>query len=86
MDASNKGIVFREKVVELGRRITDTIAVPRDYAAGGRVLRTRIWVDAPNGEEDEDEATKKSCDVDGDGEDEPVRVQQRPHTGLETPR
>ena len=43
-------------------------------------------MDASNGEEEEDEATKKGCDVDGDGVDKPAKVQQRLHTGLETPR
>ena len=48
-------------MAKLGRRVADSIAIPTDdfvgRGAGRTSTRAGIWVDATDGEEDEDEAT-----------------------------
>ena len=74
MDTSNKYVVPRKKMAKLGRRIADSVTVPADNLVGGRARRTstraRVWVDAADGEENEDEATRERRRVEEGGEDE----------------
>ena len=70
LDAGNDRILPGEEVTDFSGRIMDAVTVPaydrlgRRRRSGARMmtwlLRSRIWVDAPDEEEDEDEKLRKS--------------------------
>ena len=96
LDAGNDCIMTGEEVKELRCRVLDSVTVPGNNSFGGRrrrtttmslsCLRSRVWVNAPDEEEDEDEKSRESFGVDGE-RDEPVEeVRRRHQTGLMPPR
>ena len=87
LETCDEHIVTRKKVIEFCRRIADSVTIPGVEALGRRTTtRTRVWVDAPDEEEDEDEATRERVCVDEDvmseRVDEPLKFRQWHHTGL----
>ena len=82
LDASNDDIVAGEEIVELGSRVPYAITVPAYDAFRRRRRRSRVWVNAPNGEEEKDEKTRTEVGEEEKERDKPVKFYQQHHTGL----
>ena len=89
LNACYQHVIPGDELVQFRCRVPDAIAVPGDNARRGRrrlLTRTRVWMDASDGEEREDERAGERCDDEEEELREPARVRGRHYAGLIPPR